>query len=106
MDSILILDTLCFCALPGTKEFDGGLKDVDIDVFAGNTAVIPCSPPASRPDAQTVFEINGDTIDETGGMGRQFLFINSLKIIKVVKRRLWRSGMRYNLNGAANVLKM
>ena len=55
------------CSVVGIRQFDSNLKDIAVEVVAGNTAVIPCEPPASRPVALTVFEINGTTIDESHG---------------------------------------
>ncbi|KAF6039047.1 CDON [Bugula neritina] len=49
------------------KPFSTTLKDQTITVIVGATALIPCQPPASRPTAHTVFEINGQTIDESRG---------------------------------------
>ena len=43
------------------------MKDMVVTVTEGNTALIPCEPPGSRPDALTVFEINGTTIDQSNG---------------------------------------
>lgn len=59
--------------LVGIKAFSTDLKDTTVTVSAGNTALIPCEPPGSRPDALTVFEINGTTIDQSNGKPLGFL---------------------------------
>ena len=42
--------------------------NVSVEAIAGNTAVIPCAPPHSVPNAVTEFAFNSSVIDRTRGM--------------------------------------
>lgn len=48
-------------------RFNADSTTVVVNVTEGNTALVPCSPPASVPAAVVTFELNGVPIDTSSG---------------------------------------
>ena len=48
-------------------SFEAGMEDEEVSVTQGNTAMIPCKPPTSRPPLTVTFQHNGHTVDLTQG---------------------------------------
>ncbi len=49
------------------ERFSADSTTIVINVAEGNTALIPCTPPASVPTAIVSFELNGSPIDMSSG---------------------------------------